>query len=144
MTNGIPMRWNMESTLFDAYTVACDQTLDTHWHSHFLLHLVTEGKAFQEINGKRYPVHRGSIILLSPMDFHRNVVKEGDHISFCAVKISEETFYHSAGEFCSLHSFPPVGELNDADYKTTQRLFDLLLAEQKNTPLSGTSAFPPP
>ncbi|MBQ9785556.1 MAG: AraC family transcriptional regulator [Clostridia bacterium] len=139
--NGIPKRWHMENALFDAYTVDCHQTLDTHWHSHFLLHLFTDGEGVQEINGNRYPVRRGSMILLSPMDFHRNVITKGSHIRFCAVKISEEAFYHSAGEACALNAFPFVGELEDADFETAHALFELLLREQSKRTLTGHGRF---
>ena len=141
MTNGIPKRWDMNNALFDAYWTDCTETADTHWHSHFLLCLITGGSGVQEINGKKYPIKRGNVILLSPMDFHRNILNNGEHITFFAVKISEKQFYHSAGELCELNSFPLVSELTEDNYKTANQLFEWLIQEQKEHNAIGKERF---
>ncbi|MBE6589883.1 MAG: helix-turn-helix domain-containing protein [Ruminococcaceae bacterium] len=141
MSDCVPKRWRMSNARFDAYRVDCDRTLDAHWHSHFLLHLFTGGDGIQEINGKPYPVSRGSVIILSPTDFHRNVIKDGQSLSFCAVKISETAFYDSVGALCALNEFPIVTKLDGEDYETALFLFDRLIKEQMNTALIGSEQF---
>ena len=141
MSSKIPKRWGMEGDSFEAYTGKCDQTVDVHWHSHFLLHLITDGSGVQEINNVSYRVQRGSVILLSPMDFHRNVVREDEQISFCAIRISAELLYQSLKDLCPLNAFPLVTTLDGKNYETAKMLFRLLLDEQDSRARFGYERF---
>ena len=53
MQRSIPPRWSIDSSIFDAYKIDELITSDIHWHSHFLLNIITAGEGVQEINGKR-------------------------------------------------------------------------------------------
>ncbi|MBE6911502.1 MAG: helix-turn-helix domain-containing protein [Ruminococcaceae bacterium] len=141
MPQSIPKRWHIEKSVYDAYEVECIKMVDTHWHSHFLLNLFTEGEGVQEINGKSYPIHKGSIIVISPLDFHRNIIKDGDKVSVSAVKFSDKFFYDSLGDICSLEDFPIVTALSGGDFETAKTLFSLLLKEQKKKELLGADKF---
>lgn len=120
----------MERDSFEVYHGVCDRTFDVHWHSHFLLQLITDGSGVQEINRFSYRLQRGSVVLLSPTDFHRNVVGEGETLSFSAVRISAEQFYQSVKDLCPLNSFPLVTKLNGENYETAKTMFRLLSEEQ--------------
>ena len=141
MSKSIPTRWHIDESIYDAYTIECLTMVETHWHSHFLLNLFTGGEGIQEINGKEYPIHKGSIIILSPLDFHRNIVREGENVSVCAVKFSDKLFYDSLGTLCSLDNFPIVAKLSDEDYETAKMLFNLLLREQGKRESLGAEKF---
>lgn len=141
MPQSIPKRWHIEKSVYDAYEVECIKMVDTHWHSHFLLNLFTDGEGVQEINGKSYPIHKGSIIVISPLDFHRNIIKDGDKVSVSAVKFSDKFFYDSLGDICSLEDFPIVTALSGEDFETAKTLFSLLLKEQKKKELLGADKF---
>lgn len=141
MSGTIPKRWHIDESIYDAYTIDCLTMVETHWHSHFLLNLFTDGDGIQEINGKSYPIHKGSIIILSPMDFHRNIIEGDEKVSVCAVKFSDKLFYDSLGEICSLDDFPIVASLSDEDYKTAKTLFDLLTGEQEKRSFLGSEKF---
>lgn len=141
MPNSIPKRWHIDESIYDAYTAECLTMVDTHWHSHFLLNLVTEGEGIQEINGVPYPISPGSIILISPVDFHRNIISEGQRVFVDAIKFSDKLYYDSLGQMCSLDDFPIVTRLSPEDYATAITLFDLLIAEQSKKDLLGAEKF---
>ncbi|MBR5542710.1 MAG: helix-turn-helix transcriptional regulator [Oscillospiraceae bacterium] len=141
MSESIPKRWHIDENTYDAYTVESLKTVDTHWHSHFLINLFTEGQGIQEINGKSYPIRRGSIIIISPLDFHRNIVSDEEKVSVCAVKFSDKFFYDSLADLCSLEDFPIVTTLSDEDYETAKTLFELLLSQQEKKTLIGADKF---
>lgn len=141
MRNNIPTRWHIDESIYDAYTVDCLTMVDTHWHSHFLLNLFIDGDGVQEINGKSYPIRRGSMIIISPLDFHRNIIKNNEKVSVCAVKFSDNFFYDSLGEICSLEDFPIVSSLSGEDLDTAKTLFSLLLKEQEKKSLLGADKF---
>ena len=42
-----------------------------HWHSYFELEFIIDGSAAHFLNDKEYAVHRGSVYVLNPTDFHR-------------------------------------------------------------------------
>lgn len=141
MSANIPPRWHINEEMFDAYTVKSLSTSDMHWHSHFLLNIITEGEGVQVINGKNYPFSQGSVILLSPLDFHRNIIDEGKRVSMYAVKFSDKLFYDSLGSFCELSDFPAAAMLPEEDFKDSKALFSMLLNEQKNKYKLGSEKF---
>ena len=141
MQSNIPKRWHIDESIYDAYTIDCLTMVDTHWHSHFLLNLFTGGDGIQEINGRKHPIKAGSVIILSPMDFHRNIIRDDDKVSVCAVKFSDKFFYDSLGELCSLDDFPIVTTLRGEDFETAKALFSLLLKEREKKSLLGSDKF---
>ncbi len=141
MQKSIPPRWSIDSSIFDAYKIDGLTTSDTHWHSHFLLNIITAGEGVQEINGKRYPLHRGSAIIISPLDFHRNLIEGEKCVSVLAVKFSDKLFYDSLSDICSLGDFPIVTALDESVMEDIGRMFELLLNEQARYDLIGSDKF---
>lgn len=137
----IPPRWSIENSIYEAYTINNLKTSKTHWHSHFLFNLVTEGEGLQEINGHTIPFEKGSVIILSPMDFHRNIIEKENNVSVNAVKFSDKIFYDSLTKICSFDNFPVISNLSDDDFKKSSILFSLLLDEQKKKSLLGSEKF---
>lgn len=134
----IPPRWNIGKQLYDAYAVDHVETVPVHWRSHFLLNIITEGNGIQIINGKQYPLSEGSIVILSPLDFHQNIVKN-NKMSLLTVKFSDKVFYDAISKVCSFDDFPIVTILKDANYETAKYLFSLLKKESEN--LTATDTF---
>lgn len=141
MVHSIPKRWHIHGSMYDAYTVECIKMADTHWHSHYLLNLFIKGEGVQVINGKDYPIHKGSMIIISPLDFHRNIIAENDVVSARAVKFSDKLFYDSLGDICAIDDFPIVTTLSEDDFKTAEKLFSMLFAEQNNKDRFGSDKF---
>ena len=141
MQKSIPPRWSIDSSIYDAYEICGLTTSDTHWHSHFLLNIITDGELVQEINGKRFTLRRGDALIISPVDFHRNIVEKDARVSVLAVKFSDKLFYDSFSDICSFDDFPIVSTLDAGAFRNTQRMFDLLMNEQKNNALLGSDKF---
>lgn len=42
-----------------------------HWHDHYEMEIVTGGSGTYFVNGMQYPLKRGSVYLVTPVDFHQ-------------------------------------------------------------------------
>lgn len=141
MPQNLPPRWSIDA-LYDVNTLTLTKSSDSvHWHSHFLLNIITEGNGKQLINGREYNLCRGSVLLLSPMDFHKNIISENESLEICAVKFSDSVFYDSLTELCELDDFPIVTKLSDNDFEIAKQLFSILNAEHINSERLGSSIF---
>lgn len=135
-----PKRHDLVGKEYSAYATDITTMVETHWHSHFLFNLVTDGRGEQEINGELHPLQERSVIILSPMDFHRNVLEEGKSMSICAIKFSDKVFYDTMGSLCSLSDFPIVSSISEEDFPAAKFLFELLLKEQEKS-VMGSDIF---
>ncbi len=140
MHEKIPPRWDIGKQLYDAYIVEHVETVPVHWHSHFLINIITSGTGKQIINGKHYALEKGSIVILSPLDFHQNIV-DNDNMSLFTVKFSDKVFYDTISKICSFNDFPIVTTLKDADFETAKYLFSLLIKELSCQNLTATDTF---
>ena len=64
-----------------------------HWHDFFEIEIITDGKATQILNGKKYDLKRGYVYLLTTTDFHEMIMSEPLHsynIMFDDAILSEE------------------------------------------------------
>ncbi len=141
MIQGLPPRFALGEKAYSAYNIEVTTMPETNWHSHFLLNLVVGGRGQQEVNGQRHLLQEGSVVLLSPMDFHRNILEEGKSVHINAVKFSDRVFYDAISDLCDLSAFPVVCTLPDADFETAKLLFTLLLKEQKKQDAVGGGLF---
>ncbi len=141
MQKNIPPRWSIDSSIYDAYKIDGLTTSDTHWHSHFLLNIITDGELIQEINGKSFTLRRGDALIISPVDFHRNIVETASHVSVLAVKFSDKLFYDSLSDICSFEDFPVVSTLGNDTFESAEKMFCMLLDEQKNSSRLGSDKF---
>ena len=44
---------------------------NNHWHEYYELEIITSGTGYAEINGNKYKIREGSVILITPSDIHR-------------------------------------------------------------------------
>ncbi|MBP3381035.1 MAG: helix-turn-helix domain-containing protein [Clostridia bacterium] len=51
----------------------CIYNFDLHWHDFCEIEVVTSGTGTQILNGREYTVSRGTVYMLSPLDFHSGV-----------------------------------------------------------------------
>ena len=141
MLQNLPPRWNIDA-LYDVNTLTLTKSSDSvHWHSYFLLNLITNGNGKQLINGREYNLCSGSVILLSPMDFHKNIISQNESLEICAVKFSDSVFYDSLTELCKLDDFPIVTQLSVSDFEIAKQLFSILNSEHLNSERLGSSIF---
>lgn len=140
MNTNLPPRWDMEG-LFDVSTITSNQSTDVHWHSHYMLTLVISGSTTHMINGVASRLQPGSVILLSPLDFHKNTFDDGEVVTLQRVKFSDKLFLDRLSAFCNVDSFPLVSRLSEEDFAIAKTLFHLLEKEVENRNNLGMHEF---
>lgn len=78
------------------YQYNTQQTTNTHRHTFYAIELITAGSCGQDINGYRYDCVPGAVCLLSPFDYHRFSLNNGDVsarcLSFTEDVLTQEVF----------------------------------------------------
>ena len=64
----MPIRWNLNKNICDAYEKQGSKSSALHGHHHFLITLITGGAGTQVLNGKEIFFEPGDLFLLSPRD----------------------------------------------------------------------------
>ena len=102
----VPVRWRMEGAVCNAYEALRDKSSTLHGHHHFLLTLITQGKGVQTLNGREIQFQPNDLFLLSPADFHKNTLEEGESFSYYGVKFTYELLDARLSELCALDRLP--------------------------------------
>lgn len=116
------------------YTLSIDERIvnpgwpsrNLHWHDHFEIELILNGKGTHFFNGTQVPIQRGSAYLLTPMDLHALISDDDSplhllHIHFddkaitddvrnillrykysCPLNLNDESFDHLITQFSEL------------------------------------------
>ena len=129
------VRWNMENTVYDAYKACGASSSELHGHRHFLLTLITRGKGLQILNGEEIPFREGDVFLLSPADFHKNLLDIDESYDFYGVKFKFETLDPRLSAIFGLNALPIHISLSAKDYQKATALFSELVAAAEATPL---------
>ena len=59
---------------------------ELHWHDYFEMEFVYDGCGTQIVNAKTIPMSRGSVYLLTPLDFHTVIADETCGMSLMLLK----------------------------------------------------------
>lgn len=132
MRGSVPKRWDIGERTYEAYEINISAPSSTHWHSCFLLTLIVEGEGEQIVNGTPVEISAGSVMILSPADFHSTTAVCKNTVAY-AVKFSDRIFYDSLAGVCNLSDFPVVARLDENNFATAKTLFQLLFDEQART-----------
>jgi AraC-like DNA-binding protein len=62
------------SVMYDTFP----EHIQLHWHEFYEIHFIDEGEGIHILNGNTYPLRKGSLFLLTPVDFHEILPKQ-DH-----------------------------------------------------------------
>ncbi len=101
-------------------------TFPLHAHEYFEVEIVLNGSGIHFLNGKQFPVQRGSIYLISPADFHKVIVSkpmELWNISF------DETLLSPAQLEDTFLKRPSCRQLNEKELKKISTAAELLYEE---------------
>lgn len=101
----IPVRWELDGAVCEAYEVKERRDSRVHGHHHFLLTLITRGRGVQTLNGKEIPFAENEVFILSPADFHKNTVRDDKGFDYFGVKF-HYSFVHSVLSEFSDVEFP--------------------------------------
>ena len=127
----IPIRWQMKNDICDAYEAKEQISSTLHGHHHFLLTLVTRGGGVQTLNGRDIPFCAGDMFLLSPADFHKNTVKDGESYDYYGVKFPYGLLDKRLSGLCALDKLPLAVRLSEASFKTAKEIFVRLCEESE-------------
>jgi len=125
----IPVRWRMEGAVCNAYEALRDKSSSLHGHHHFLLTLITQGTGVQTLNGREIPFQPNDLFLLSPADFHKNTLAEGEHFSYYGVKFTYELLDARLSELCALDRLPLYLHLQESTAQIARGIFRQLVEE---------------
>ena len=108
-----------------------------HWHKYYEVELVLSGEGVQVVNNKKINISKGSLILMSPQDFHR-IEYNGDE-SGCITILGFCFYSHVlSDEIAKLlrkHAPPYTLELTDEVYDETLKAFtDLSVVINEHIP----------
>ena len=145
----IPIRWQMQDLIEEhrpdsqksanTHTPICDAckifsrgSSVTHGHQHFMLTMITRGEGIQSLNGKDIPFAENHLFLLSPADFHHNIVSDGDTFDYYRLCFSYELLESRLSGLIPLDSLPLHLVLRGNSATLTQTLLAQLTEESEN------------
>lgn len=128
----IPIRWQLENEVCEAYAVKEQTSSSLHGHCHFLLTLITRGEGVQTLNGEDIPFSPGQMFLLSPADFHKNTLSEGESYDYYGVKFPYELLDKRLSGICAINSFPITLKLPDESFSVAKSIFERLIKEYES------------
>ena len=123
------VRWTMEEAVCNAYEAVRVQSSGLHGHHHFLLTLITQGTGIQTLNGRDIPFAPDDVFFLSPADFHKNTIAEGESFSYYGLKFSYELLDDRLADLCALDQLPLHIHLSPTDAKNAREVFCRLIEE---------------
>lgn len=133
------VRWSMNDASFDAYKICDAASSELHGHSHFLMTLITRGDGIQILNGEEIAFKEGDIFLLSPADFHKNIIEKGKSYDFFGLKFKFESLDSRLSAIFGLNALPIYLRLPSEDYEKAGALFSELVSDAHRS-LSPTIA----
>ena len=125
----LPVRFTLEDAVCDAYFVKGGQSSALHGHHHFLLTLITRGEGLQILNGETVSFAPRDVFILSPADFHRNILPEGESYDYYGVKFPYELLDARLASLASLDRFPLHVRLSEEQAARAEATFRLLIDE---------------
>ena len=128
----IPTKFQLQKEICDAYEARNHVSSALHGHYHFLLTLITRGKGIQTLNGKDIPFSEGDMSLLSPADFHKNTIIDGEDYDYYGVKFHYEILDKRLAELFAFGELPMAITLSKEAYKTAREIFERLIEESQN------------
>lgn len=125
----IPVRYAMDEVVCDAYEAVRTQSSTLHGHHHFLLTLITQGSGIQTLNGREIPFQPDDMFFLSPADFHKNTLAEGESFSYYGLKFAYELLDDRLTDLCALDQLPMHMHLQEPDATVAREAFRQLVEE---------------
>lgn len=125
----MPMRFRLEDAVCDAYRVTKGGSAALHGHHHFLLTLITRGVGVQVLNGEPIAFGPHDLFILSPADFHENILPTGESYDYYGVKFPYELLDARLASLAALDRFPLHVHLPDRVAAHAETIFSSLVEE---------------
>ena len=110
---------NAKNLIYEKKTLTNNVSL--HFHNFYELELIIEGSGFTCLNAKRFNYKKGSIIFLTPKDFHNYEIQESTtfiNVQFTFDVISKPLLFNNSFAYLE-------GDLYDKTVKTLELLGDM-------------------
>ena len=101
------------NSLLDMVFFTHEDNYPIHCHDFYELELVVSGKGINRINGKDFPIERGSVFFLTPSDFHEIIFFEPTLIY--NISFSDNIISHSL--LLDLYETASINSFNISDFK---------------------------
>ena len=128
----IPIRWQLSNDVCEAYSVTNQSSSSLHGHHHFLITLITRGSGVQTLNGRDIPFSRGYMFILSPADFHKNTLADGESYDYYGVKFPYELLDKRLAGVCALDKLPIAQKVSDSAFEVASEIFKRLIEESES------------
>lgn len=125
----LPVRWTLEDKICEAYRRIGALSSGLHGHNHFLITLITRGEGVQTLNGEEIAFRKGDLFILSPADFHKNTLIDGESYDYFGVKFKYELLDPALFDMCVMERFPAHISLSDSAYSRISAAFEVLCDE---------------
>ena len=125
----MPVRFRLSDTVCDAYKIEGGGSSDLHGHHHFLLTLIVRGEGVQLLNGREVPFAPHDLFILSPADFHENILAAGESYDYYGVKFPYELLDARLSSLAALDRFPLHVRLPDKAAERAEAIFASLVEE---------------
>ncbi|MBE6643953.1 MAG: helix-turn-helix domain-containing protein [Ruminococcaceae bacterium] len=125
----IPMTWQLQSGSCEAYHNKNQESSLLHGHYHFLINLITRGEGVQTINGCDVRFSPGQMFILSPADFHKITLSNGETHDYYSATFSYELIDKQISKFLSLDKLPMTLKLSNDGFALAKDIFGRLVEE---------------
>ena len=126
------IRWTMTDSGCEAYRGLNAASSELHGHRHFLLTLITRGHGTQILNGEEIAFGEGDLFLLSPVDFHKNVLNVGESYDFFGVRFKFEALDPRLFAVFGYHALPIHLSLTQESYERARTIFSELTEDERD------------
>ncbi len=107
------------------------KTFPLHAHEYFEVEIILDGIGYQIINGKKYPLNRGSVSILSPSDFHQVVAETDTSLMAWNIAFDESVISPSRLESIFLQGGGFTRILDEITLMKIDTVSELLMQEAK-------------
>lgn len=108
-------------------------TWPVHWHEFYELEFIIQGQGLHIINGVQQPLTSGSLVFLTPADFHEISPKENSIMELINVKFSDEVISNELRELISGSPSPFYSNFSCNEFNRLEADFMRLLSEFEGT-----------
>lgn len=95
------------------------QPFPNHFHEHYVIGLVEEGKRCLSCKSKEYSIERGNVILFNPGDNHACVQSDDGTFDYRGINISKSTMIDLAEEVTGMRNLPGFSKTVICDNEIT-------------------------
>lgn len=125
------IRYDSDLKIEACHFKGCVQPFPNHFHEHYVIGFVEEGRRSLSCRNKKYEIDRGSLMLLNPGDNHACIQLDGEFWEYRGFNIPTDTMLELTAEITGEKFLPgfPDTVVSDPELLSCLRELHLLLME---------------